>query len=73
MKEEIIESLREDSISNIDDALKFLEEQEAEEVIAVDWKWEVRFRDDTERFKFDDDVDLIEWCREQRDTYFSDD
>ena len=73
-KKKIIEELEENHITNIDEAIKFLEEKEgAEQVTPVDWKWEVRFEEGNEPYKFNDDEDLIEWCEEQRVAYFSED
>ena len=72
-KEKIIKALNDKSISNIDEALNFLNEKEgAEDITEVDWKWEVRFEGD-KPFKFSDDMDLIEWCEEQREKYFNED
>lgn len=70
-QEQVIEKLKDNGISNIDDAIKFLYDKEgAEEVEEVKVKWKVHFERD-KPFEFRDDEDLIEWCREQRDTYFS--
>lgn len=69
-KQKILEALDIEGISNIDEATKFCYEKEgAEAVDEVNVKWEVHF-EDSEPFRFSSDKELIEWCREQRDTYY---
>lgn len=64
-KKEVIKALK-GEITSIDEAIKFLQEEDgAEEVISVDWKWEVRF-EDKEQFEFWTDEDLIAWTNEQK-------
>lgn len=72
-QEEVIEHLRKDRIINIEEAQKFIEEKEGGELIEEIYKWKIYFKGENEPFKFKDDEDLIEWCREQRDAYFSED
>lgn len=73
LREKIVEKLGKYPITNVDEAIRFLEEKDgAEEIKEVDWKWEVQF-EDGEPYKFYSDENLIEWCKEQRDTYYGDD
>lgn len=69
-KEEIIECLKDDGINTIEEAQRFIEEKE-DGLLTECSKWRIWFKDDEEPFEFSDDEDLINWCREQRDTYFN--
>lgn len=73
IKENILEKFKKIPIVNIDEAIKFLKEKEgADRVEEVNVKWEVGFKDGERPLQFYSDEDLIEWCKEQRDAYWSD-
>lgn len=66
-KEKVAEALDEQGITDIQEAIEFLAENDGvEDVRKVNVKWEVDFGD-REPYKFPDDESLIEFAQQERD------
>ena len=65
-KEKIVEALDKNGISNVQDAIDYLEKINLE-VAEMPEKWRVLSKDSVFETRFKDDKELIEWAREERD------
>lgn len=65
-KQQILDALDNETIQNIYDAIDYLENKDGLDVEEVSYKWKVTSCNG-EVFSFQDDNELIEWAREERD------